>query len=138
LKFLFLAERTSTNDTKSTNGKTVRVPVLRPNNSVVWFVEVIPCFPPKIRYTDGIIKQRSHDKENTMSDLPQKSSDELAAELLNLMPKLKSTTAGWRFFVHEFQAGMTAKHLLLVAQLILAQQQEIEQLKAELKELKQR
>jgi len=73
-----------------------------------------------------------------MSDLPQKSSEELAAELLELMPKVKSNTSEWKLFFHEFQSSATSKHLMLVAQLVLAQQQEIEQLKAELKELKQR
>ena len=73
-----------------------------------------------------------------MSDLPQKSSKELAAELLELMPKLKSNTAWWKGFTHIAQIEATSKHLLLIANLVLAQQQEIEQLKAELEELKQR
>ena len=73
-----------------------------------------------------------------MSDLPQKSSEELAAELLELMPKAKSAVDGWRSILHEFQASTNAKVLWHIAQLTLAQQQEIEQLKAELKELKQR
>jgi len=73
-----------------------------------------------------------------MSDASQKSSEELAAELLELMPKLKSAAHGWRSVLHEFQSGTTAKILWQVAQLILAQQQEIEQLKAELNELKKR
>ena len=73
-----------------------------------------------------------------MSDFSQKPSEELAAELLELMPKLKSTAYGWGAILHEFQAGTTAKFLWQVANLVLAQQQEIEQLKAELDELKQR
>ncbi|MCL2624790.1 MAG: hypothetical protein FWD31_14095 [Planctomycetaceae bacterium] len=73
-----------------------------------------------------------------MSDLSQKSSKELAAELLELMPKLKRNNSPWWIFLHEIQAGTTAKILLHVANFALAQQQEIEQLKAELEELKQR
>ena len=71
-----------------------------------------------------------------MSDPTQKSSEELAAELLELMPKLKSAVYGWRAISYKFQASLAAKTLWHTAQLVLAQQQEIEQLKAELRELK--
>ena len=73
-----------------------------------------------------------------MSDTTQKSSEELAAELEKLMPKVRSNTAWWKCFIHITQIEATSKHLWLVAQLVLAQQEEIKQLKAELDELKNR
>ena len=69
-----------------------------------------------------------------MSDLPQKSSEELAAELLKLMPEAKMAERVWKFWGHP----PLAKIVIKTAHLILSQQQEIEQLNAELKELKQR
>ena len=72
-----------------------------------------------------------------MNDLPQKSSEELAAELLELMPRLRSLGYGWRALFWT-DGHPTAQVLYPIAQLVLAQQQEIEQLKAELEELKQR
>ena len=72
-----------------------------------------------------------------MSDLPQKSSEELAAELHKLMPKLKSLINGWRAILYA-EAQPVSKIVYQIGQLVLAQQQEIEQLKAELEELKQR
>jgi hypothetical protein len=71
-----------------------------------------------------------------MNDTSQKSSEELAAELEKLMPKAKSAVYGWRSILYEFQAGANAKVLWPIAQLVLAQQQEIKQLKDELEELK--
>ncbi len=70
-----------------------------------------------------------------MNDLSQKSSEELAQELQNLMPKLKSLGSGWRSFLF-LEGAPTAEILLYVANIVLAQQKKIEQLKAELKELK--
>ena len=71
-----------------------------------------------------------------MSDASQKSSEELAAELQKLMPVIKSSGSGWRPF-GNIHAVKPTQYLFRVAKLVLAQQQEIEQLKAELEELKQ-
>ena len=72
-----------------------------------------------------------------MSDLPQKSSEELAAELLELMPSIKMRAFGLGIFLNSY-AYRTTRYIYQVAELVLAQQREIEQLKAELEELKQR
>ena len=73
-----------------------------------------------------------------MNETSQKSSEELAAELEKLMPEAKSAVYGWRHIFPEFKAITSAKVLWPIAQLVLAQQQEIRQLKAELEELKNR
>ena len=57
-----------------------------------------------------------------MSDISQKSSDELAAELLELMPAAKSMQKIWRFLGHP----PLAKIVIKTADLILSQQREIE------------
>jgi len=57
---------------------------------------------------------------------------------LELTPKAKSAVDGWMSILYEFLARTNAKVLWHIAQLVLAQQQEIEQLKAKLEELKQR
>ena len=72
-----------------------------------------------------------------MSDPTQKSTEELAAELKKLMPQIKSRGSGWGMFLNGY-ATYTTRKLYQVAQLVLAQQEEIEQLKAELRELKKR
>ena len=72
-----------------------------------------------------------------MNDTSEKSSEELADELQNEMPKIKSRGSGWGMLLNGHGIYPTQK-LYLVAQLVLAQQQEIEQLKAELDELKKR
>ena len=72
-----------------------------------------------------------------MNDLSNKSSEELAAELRKKMPILKSRGFGWRGFLNLYTVD-TDKNVCLVSQLVLAQQREIEQLKAELDELKKR
>ena len=71
-----------------------------------------------------------------MNDTPQKSTEELAAELEKLMPELESYGSGWRKWANyaPFQTQVLTKF----AQLVLAQQQEIKQLKAELEDLKNR
>jgi len=72
-----------------------------------------------------------------MSDPTQKSTEELVAELKKVMSKLKSCISGWRAFLfHQAQDISTIVHP--ITQLVLAQQEEIEQLKAELRELKKR
>ena len=68
-----------------------------------------------------------------MNDTSEKSSEELAAQVRKLMPKLESCAKGWRVFLGHPPA---TEIMIQVAQLVLAQQQEIEQLKAELEELK--
>ena len=75
-----------------------------------------------------------------MNDLSNKSSEELAAELRESIPDImRYGTLDWRKFL---KGGLddvyTAQKLYLVSQLVLAQQREIEQLKAELEELKKR
>ena len=74
-----------------------------------------------------------------MNDLSNKSSKELAAELQESMPELKGYGFFWFFDPYAIRKSQYAvKKLYHVSQLVLAQQQEIEQLKAELDELKKR
>ena len=74
-----------------------------------------------------------------MNDLSNKSSKELAAELQESMPEMKSYVFDWYFDPYAMKRARYAiKKLYHVSQLVLAQQQEIEQLKAELDELKKR
>ncbi len=71
-----------------------------------------------------------------MKDAPQKTSEELAVEVQRLMPTLKSVSTSWWGLIFRLD-DPTFRMLYPVAQLVLAQQEEIEQLKAEINELKQ-
>jgi len=69
---------------------------------------------------------------------PPKSSEELAAELEKMMPRIHSGGHGWRMLWIDGTTIYANQRIYEVAQLVLAQQQEIRQLKAELDELKKR
>jgi hypothetical protein len=70
-----------------------------------------------------------------MKDFSQKSSKELAAELENQMPEIKSWAWGWRRF-GNVSGVYPAQKVYELAKLVLAQQREIQQLKAELQEVR--
>ena len=74
-----------------------------------------------------------------MNDLSDKSSKELMAEIQEtIMPKVKMWTGiGWSRLFRPMYADCF-RQLYHVSHLVLAQQREIEQLKAELEELKKR
>jgi len=67
-----------------------------------------------------------------MSDPNQKSSKELAAVLGESMPEIKIAFTSW---LANPSTRYPAQKIYEIAELVLAQQREIEQLKAELKEV---
>ena len=74
-----------------------------------------------------------------MSNPTQKTSEELAIEMEKQMPKIKSARRGWGAIkTGNAYGGYATEKLYELAELVLAQQQDIEQLKTELEELKRK
>ena len=72
-----------------------------------------------------------------MSSTTQKSSEELAIEIEKQMPTIKSMFSGWGA-LRNVNAIFATQKLYELAELVLVQQQDIKQLKAELEELKRK
>ena len=73
-----------------------------------------------------------------MSNPTQQSSEELAREMETEMPKLKSAYSGWRAFTTNAYGSDATRGVYQLAELVLAQQQDIKQLKADMEELKRK
>jgi len=72
-----------------------------------------------------------------MSEPNQKFSKELAAALEQNVPVMRRMCSGWRKFLNGY-VQYPNQTVYEVAELVLAQQREIEQLKAELKEVQRK